>query len=162
MEDLGVRVGTVDDLDGCMELALLSCQENGFVTPNPKKMLEDFWHALNMEHGLVGLIGDEGGKIEGGILLRIGTMWYSDEPVLEEKALFIHPDHRHAKGGRARRLCEFSKQTAKSLGIPLIIGVLSNQRTEAKVRLYERQFGPPTGAFFLYNATTGIHQNAAE
>lgn len=162
MEDLGIRIGTPDDLDACMELAMLSCKENGIVKPTPKKMLEDFWHALNMENGLVGLIGEEGGKIEGGILLRIGTMWYSDDPVLEEKALFIHPDYRHAKGGRARRLCDFSKQAAKSLGIPLIIGVLSNHRTEAKVRLYERQFGPPTGAFFLYNASTGIYQNAAE
>jgi GNAT superfamily N-acetyltransferase len=162
MEDLGIRIGTPEDLDGCMELALMACRENGFVNPNPRKMLEDFWQALNMENGLVGLIGPEGGKIEGGILLRIGTMWYSDEPVLEEKAIFIHPDYRSAKGGRARRLCEFSKQAAKSLGVPLIIGVLSNQRTEAKVRLYERQFGRPTGAFFLYNASTGIYQNAAE
>lgn len=162
MEKLEVRVGTPDDLDGCMELALMACRENGFVNPNPQKMLQDFWQALNMEHGVVGLIGKEGEKIEGGILLRVGTMWYSDEPVLEEKALFIHPDYRNAKGGRARRLTEFSKQASKSLGIPLIIGVLSNQRTEAKVRLYERQFGPPTGAFFLYNAHTGIYQNAAE
>jgi hypothetical protein len=162
MEDLGIRIGTPEDLDGCMELALMACRENGFVNPNPRKMLEDFWQALNMENGLVGLIGKEGEKIEGGILLRIGTMWYSDEPVLEEKAIFIHPDYRSARGGRARRLCEFSKQAAKSLGVPLIIGVLSNQRTEAKVRLYERQFGRPTGAFFLYNASTGIYQNAAE
>lgn len=161
MEELNIRIGTPDDLDGCMELALMACRENGFVNPNPRKMLEDFWQALNMEHGLVGLIGKEGEKIEGGILLRIGTMWYSDEPVLEEKAIFIHPDFRSVKGGRARRLCEFSKQAAKSLGVPLIIGVLSNHRTEAKVRLYERQFGRPTGAFFLYNASTGI-QNAAE
>lgn len=162
MEDIGVRIGTPEDLDGCMELALLACKENGFVNPKPQKMLEDFWQALNMEHGLVGLIGKEGEKIEGGILLRIGTMWYSDEPVLEEKAIFIHPDYRSVKGGRARRLCEFSKQAATSLGVPLIIGVLSNHRTEAKVRLYERQFGRPTGAFFLYNASTGIYQNAAE
>jgi GNAT superfamily N-acetyltransferase len=162
MEDLGIRIGTPEDLDGCMELALMACRENGFVNPNPQKMLQDFWAALNMEQGLVALIGKEGEKIEGGILLRIGTMWYSDEPVLEEKAIFIHPDYRSARGGRARRLCEFSKQAAKSLGVPLIIGVLSNQRTEAKVRLYERQFGRPTGAFFLYNASTGMYQNAAE
>jgi GNAT superfamily N-acetyltransferase len=160
MEDLGIRIGTPEDLDGCMELALMACRENGFVNPNPAKMLEDFWAALNMDNGLVALIGPEGGKIEGGILLRVGTMWYSDEPVLEEKAIFIHPDYRSARGGRARRLCEFAKQAAESLGVPLIIGVLSNQRTEAKIRLYERQFGNPTGAFFLYNARTGLQNEA--
>jgi len=89
-------------------------------------------------------------------------MWYSDAQVLEERAIFIHPDYRSAKGGRARRWCEFSKRTADGLGIPLIIGVLSNHRTEAKVRLYERQFGKPSGAFFLYNATTGAYRTAAE
>jgi GNAT superfamily N-acetyltransferase len=96
------------------------------------------------------------------VLLRIGSMWYSDHEVLEEKAIFIHPDYRNAKGGRARRLCEFSKQVADALGVPLIIGVLSNHRTKAKVRLYERQFGEPSGAFFLYNARTGAFRDAAE
>ena len=43
-----------------------------------------------------------------------------------------------------------------------MIGVLSNHRTEAKVRLYERQFGKPSGAFFLYNARTGTQRAAAE
>lgn len=89
-------------------------------------------------------------------------MWYSDTPVLEEKAIFIHPNYRSAKGGRARRLCEFSKKASDQLEIPLIIGVLSNHRTEAKVRLYERQFGRPSGAFFLYNARTGSFPAAAE
>jgi hypothetical protein len=89
-------------------------------------------------------------------------MWYSDHEVLEEKAIFIHPDFRSAKGGRARKLCEFSKHVSDSLGVPLIIGVLSNHRTEAKIRLYERQFGKPSGAFFLYNATTGGWKDAAE
>jgi hypothetical protein len=97
----------------------------------------------------------ESRKPEGAVLLRVGNMWYSDREVLEEKAIFIHPDYRNAKGGRARRLCEFSKSVSDALGIPLIIGVLSNDRTEAKVRLYERQFGKPSGAFFLYGATTG-------
>ena len=35
--------------------------------------------------------------IEGTVLLRIGQVWYSDEPILEEKAIFIHPDYRSAK-----------------------------------------------------------------
>ena len=71
-------------------------------------------------------------------------------------------DYRNAKGGRARRLCEFSKKVSNELGIPLIIGVLSNNRTEAKVRMYQRIFGEPSGAFFLYNARTGHLKEAAE
>jgi GNAT superfamily N-acetyltransferase len=160
--DLGIRVGTPEDVDAIMEIALSACEENGFVDPNPAKLLAEIWPALNLDKGLLGVIGEPGGKMEGAVLLRIGAMWYSDKEVLEEKAIFIHPDYRSAKGGRARRLCQFSKHVADSLGIPLIIGVLSNNRTEAKVRLYERQFGKPSGAFFLYNARTGGFRTAAE
>ena len=160
-EELEVRVGTPEDVDDIMNLALSACEENGFVEPNPAKLLQEIWHGLNLEKGVVGVIGDRG-KPEGAVLLRIGSMWYSDHEVLEEKAIFIHPEYRNAKGGRARRLCEFSKQVADSLGILLIIGVLSNNRTKAKVRLYERQFGEPSGAFFLYNARTGAFRDAAE
>jgi len=161
-EDFGVRIGTPEDVHPMMDLALQACEENGFVDPNPQKLLAEIWPALNLDHGLVGIIQDGGGELEGAILLRVGPMWYSDANVLEERAIFIHPDYRSAKGGRARRLCEFSKKTADTLGIPLMIGVLSNHRTEAKVRLYERQFGKPSGAFFLYNARTGVFKAAAE
>jgi len=141
-----------------MALALSACDENGFVSPNPEKLLQEIWPALNLDRGLLGIIGNTGEKLEGAVLLRVGSMWYSDDEVLEEKAIFIDSKYRSAKGGRARRLCEFSKHVADNLGIPLIIGVLSNHRTEAKVRLYERQFGKPSGAFFLYGATTGMNK----
>jgi hypothetical protein len=161
-EDIGVRIGGPEDVHPMMELALQACEENGFVDPNPQKLLAEIWPALNLDHGLVGIIQDGGGQLEGAILLRVGPMWYSDANVLEERAIFIHPEFRNAKGGRARRLCEFSKRAADTLEVPLMIGVLSNHRTEAKVRLYERQFGKPSGAFFLYNAQTGTQRVAAE
>lgn len=154
-EDLKIRLATVEDLDEMMRLALSACDENGFLNPNPIKLLEQIWPALNQDHGLCAVIGKPGGTIEGAILLRIGQMWYSDDLTIEERAIFIHPDFRGAKGGRARKLCEFSKTVADTLGLPLVIGVLSNSRTEAKVRMYERQFGKPSGAFFLYGAKTG-------
>ena len=161
-EENPIRVGTLADLDPMMELALMACEENGFVNPNPVKLLEQIYSALAQDHGLVGIIGKEGEKIEGAVLLRTSKMWYSDQDILEEKAIFIHPDYRSAKGGRARRLVEFSKEVSDYLKIPLIIGVLSNHRTEAKVRLYERKFGKASGAFFLYNAHTGGWKEAAE
>lgn len=161
-EKLAVRVGDPNDVDAMMDLALQACDENGFVNPNPVKLLEQIYPALMQDRGLVGIIGNKGEKIEGAVLLRVSKMWYSDQDVLEEKAIFIHPEYRSAKGGRARRLVEFSKEVSDYLKIPLIIGVLSNHRTEAKVRLYERQFGKASGAFFLYNAQTGGWKEAAE
>jgi hypothetical protein len=159
-EELIVRVGVPADVHDIMGLALGGCEENGFLNPNPQKLLADIWSALNRDRGVIGVISAPGGKPEGAVLLRLGKMWYSDDDVLEEKAIFIHPEFRSAKGGRARRLCEFSKSAADALGVPLIIGVLSNHRTEAKVRLYKRQFGEPAGAFFLYGTKTGEWRKA--
>lgn len=161
-DELRVRIGKPEDIHECMDIALMACAENGFLDPNPQRILEHIYSALCQHQGIVGVIGRPNGKIEGAVLIRIGSLWYSDQEVVEEKAIFIHPDYRNAKGGRARRLCEFSKQVADNLGLPLIIGVLSSDRTAAKVRMYQRQFGPPSGAFWLYGAKTGEWQSAGE
>lgn len=151
-----VRVGTPDDVDPMMSIALAACEENGFVNPNPLKLLEHLWAALNLDHGVVGIIGKPGEQIEGAVLLRIGSPWYSDLQTLDERAIFVHPNYRFGKLGHAKRLCEFAKSYADGLGIPLTIGVLSNQRTEAKVRMYRRIMGEPAGAYFIYNGHTGL------
>ena len=155
-ENVEVKIATPFDVHEIMDIAFAACEENGFVNPNPQKLLQEIWSALHIKDGFIGIIRGETGVIEGAILLRLGTLWYSDDRILEEKAIFIHPDYRAGKVRRAQILIDFAKSTADRLGIPLIIGVLSNNRTEAKVRLYERQFGKPSGAFFLYGATTGM------
>jgi hypothetical protein len=161
-QELKVWVGKPEDVDDIMELAVAACEENGFVKPNQVKLLNEIWPALNRDKGIVGIVGVPNEKPHGAILLRIGNIWYSDEPILEEKAVFIHPDYRAAKGGRARKLCEFGKKVADELQMTLTIGVMSNQRTEGKIRMYQRIFGPPSGAYFLYGANTGAWKQAAE
>lgn len=146
--NLVVGICTVDDLDDMMALALMGAAENGISISNPRKVLEEVYPALTRQGGLMGKIGPPGGKPQGGVLLRIVIPWYTDQEVLEERAIFIHPDHRSAKGGRAARLCEFSIKAADMLGLPLMIGVLSSHRTAAKVKLYKRFFGEPSGAYW--------------
>lgn len=157
-----IRLGTPDDEAAMLDLALRAWEENGIKDVNPEKMLGMIRPALYLWEGLVGIIGEPGKKIEGAVLLRVSKMWYSDSLMLEEKAIFVDPEFRNAKGGRARKLCDFSKKVADELGLPLIIGVLSNHRTAAKVKLYERSFGPPAGAFFLYNVQTGHEERVTE
>lgn len=149
---LQIRLATTADMDEVMRLAVTACEENGFLNASAELLAKEIWPALCQDHGLMPVIGPPGGAIEGLALLRIGSMWYSHSTVIEEKAIFVYPQFRSATGGRARRLCEYSKHAADALGIPLIIGVLSNTRTEAKVRMYRKIFGEPSGAFFLYGA----------
>jgi hypothetical protein len=162
-EPVKVRYGNPNDIYGMMDLAKLCTQENGLLKPSILKILGEIWSSLHHDHGLVGVIGAPDAPLEAAILLRIDTMPYSDENVLAERAIFVHPDFRSAKGGRASRLCEFAKQTSDALDLPLLIGVLSSERAAGKVRLYERHFGEPSGAYWLYHGTTGSpKQEAAE
>lgn len=163
MEDeIKVRVGRPEEVNEVMEIAMQAAEENGFLQPNPMKLLADIWPALNQDNGIMGVIGKPGGRIEGVVLLRIGTIWYSDVMTLEEKAVFVRPEFRSAKGGRARKLCEFSKKVADELGLTLMIGILSNTRTKGKVKLYERLFGQAAGSYFLYGGRTGEWKEKTE
>ena len=157
-DPLTIRLATTDDLDEVMRLAVTACEENGFLNASTELLCREIYPALLQDHGLCPVIGPKDGEIQGLALLRIGAMWYSPEVVLEERAIFIYPQHRSAKGGRASRLCEYTKKVADTLNLKLIIGVLSNTRTAGKVRMYTRIFGEPAGAFFLYNARTTGHK----
>lgn len=153
--EIVVRTGTPNDVHGLMDLALDACEENGLSSPNPLKLLTEIWSSLNLHHGIVGIIGEPGKPLESAILMRTECLWYSDELSLVERAIFVSPQFRQAKGGRASKLCSFAKEAAKQLSLPLIIGILSNQRTEGKRRLYERTFGSPSGYYWIVNGKTG-------
>lgn len=153
--DALVRTGQPQDLPAVMKMAYEVAKENGIVQLDEDKVVREFWPALNLDGGIVGIIGDDRQAPEGFILLRIARQWYSSDPTLEERVAFVRAEFRAKKGGRARKLCEFAKHTAETLRLPLTIGILSNQRTEAKVRLYTRVFGEPAGAFWLVNGQTG-------
>lgn len=156
MTELSVRTGTPADVHAAMDLALAACADNGLTNPNPVKLLGEIWAALNLDNGIMGFIGKD--RLEAGILLRVDQMWYSSDQTLIERAIFVHPDYRRSgehKVSRAKMLCDFAKNAAHELKLPLVIGILSTQRVDAKVKLYERSFGEPAGAYWLYNGITG-------
>ena len=152
---VSVRLGTPSDVHLMMDLALAACEENGLSRPNPEKLLSEIWASLNLHHGIIGIIGEPTRPLEAAILLRTESLWYSDDLSLVERAIFVAPEFRQAKGGRASRLCEFAKSASERLGLPLVIGILSNDRTEAKVKLYQRHFGAPSGAYWIVGGKTG-------
>lgn len=161
-DDLKLRLGTPDDMREVMDLAIAAAKENGLVNASQLLLAKTVWPALNQDHGLVGCIGKKDKKeIEGIVVLNVGTLFYSDQPCLEEKVVFVKPEYRAAKGGRARKLCEFSKSAADNLGLPLIIGVFSSVETQAKIGLYKRIFGEPAGLYFLYGGKTGSREVVA-
>lgn len=154
-DNLQMRIATPDDVTEVMELAVAAAKENGALNANQELLLRAVWGPLNQQSGLVGCIGAPRGKIEGMVVLQVGTLFYSEDQALEEKVVYVRPEYRNAKGGRARQLCEFSKSVADKLKLPLIIGVFSTIHTQQKIGLYKRIFGEPAGLYFLYGGQTG-------
>ena len=148
-----VRVATREDLFDILDLAKLVHEEIGFFNLKEIKVAEAIWPQLDQKNGIIGVIGKRG-KLEGAIILRIASYWYSDKHFLEEMCIFVHPDYRNAKDSRIQKLIGFSKKAALELDLPLLSVSLSNSKTSAKMELYRRNFGEPVGSFFLWNTDT--------
>lgn len=142
-----VRIATEADIPQIFELCRLLHEENGVASMSLERVGEMIRNGVDRNRGVIGVIGPSG-ALEGCISLVIDALWYTDDPHVSELFNFVHPDHR--KSGHAKALIEFAKSTVDALGVPMFIGVVSNDRTEAKIRLYERQLGKPAGAFFIH------------
>jgi hypothetical protein len=123
IDDVTVRVATPDDFEGVMALCMQVAKENGIFQPDVPKVAGDIWPTLHQSDGLIGVIGPVGGELEGMVILKLGSLWYSSDRIVEERFVFVPSKFRRASGGRARRLCQFTKRVADELNMPLIIGV---------------------------------------
>lgn len=142
-----VRIADGRDEEELMSLCRQLYQENALFSMSDDKVRAMLRKAFNREGGILGVIGKPG-SFEAMIYMLVSTFWYSDEPVLEELFTYVRPEHRKSKN--AIELMDFAKWCAESSNFPLLIGVMSNERTAGKVRLYQRKLGEPIGAFFFY------------
>ncbi len=131
-----------------MELCRALHAENAMFAMNEDKVSKMLDRAFTGQGSIIGALGPVGG-IQGAICLLITSFWYSDEFCLEELYSFVLPQYR--KSENAKHLITFAKRCSTELGIPLVIGVVSNIRTQAKVGLYARQLSDPVGAYFAFN-----------
>lgn len=147
IDPVNPRLAEPDELNDVMAMCKALHRENGQFPLNEEKLRERMEAAVNRKWGMVGVIGHHH-KIEALIFMTIAQFWYTDENHLEELFSYVSPQHR--KTTHAKRLVEWAKETADTLGMKLLIGIISTIKTEAKVRLYRRQLGAPIGAYFLY------------
>ena len=142
-----VRVATQADEDKIFCLMYLAHKENAMASVNYEKVWDMIRHATQRRGGVIGVIDGENG-IEAMICMTLSQWWYSDEWHIDELVNFVHPACRRST--HAKHLLLFSKWFAEQMTMPLFVGVLSTHRTEAKVRLYERQI-TKGGAVFCHN-----------
>lgn len=154
---LPVRKATVEYREPILDLCRQNHAENGqfgLSMPKVEAMLD---RAFNREGAIIGIVGGHN-SVEGAILLSINQFWYTDEWCLEEIFNYVRPEFRRSTN--AKDMIDFAKRCSDELCIPLIIGVVSNERTRAKIELYRRRLGDPVGGYFLHRPASAGQKSA--
>jgi hypothetical protein len=103
--------------------------------------------------GVIGVIGPVG-ALEAVVALVISSAWYTSERCLNDLVMFVDPEYRQSNHSKA--LLEWMKYQSTIAGIKVISGVVTTHRTEAKVRLYQRQMPTKLGAYFIYDPKASV------
>lgn len=153
---LPVRKARPVDRDTILDLCVKNHDENGQFSLSKPKVTEMVDRAFGKRDAIIGLVGRD--RIEGMIMLLIAQFWYTNDWCLEEIMNFVLPDYRRST--HAKDMISFAKRCSNEIGIPLVIGVVANERTKAKIELYRRQLGEPVGGYFIHRPPHPIEQHA--
>ena len=155
-----VRLALPEDAHEIWRLFLQSHRENGLFTLAPEKVTWFLSRALCPEtispgdtgaRCVIGVIGAVG-NLEAIVLLAVTQQWYSNEYHMEEWMVFTDPEHRRSR--HAEAIVKWMRDQVEIQKMPLITGIISNIRTEAKCRLYRRML-PKAGEFFVLTPKCG-------
>lgn len=142
-----VRLAVPEDMDGIVRMIFELHDENGLFPLSEARIREYMQRYLDGRGAVIGVVGDVGSPVAS-IYLAFDQPYYSEAFFLNEAWNFVHPDHRNKR--YAGQLINFAKWCAERMGVVLMMGIVSNHRTEAKIRLYERQL-EKAGAYFMHN-----------
>lgn len=153
-----VRLAVKAEEEEIMEMCREIHSENGMVAMSEGKVRGMLNKAFNKEGGIIGVIGNPG-ALEAIIMIVMTKQWSSDDDHLEELFAYVRRPFRTKYNGtdtiripHAEALVNFAKKCSDEIGIPLVIGIITNKRTAGKVRLYRSILGYPAGAYFVVNA----------
>lgn len=136
------------DKEAVVDICREDYLENGQFSLSPTKLEKMVSGILDDGKGIIGLIR-RNDVIEAVMLMQISQFWYTEDWCIEEVLNFVRPAFRRSTN--AKDMIQFAKRCSDELGIPLVIGVVSNERTAAKIALYERQLGKSCGGYFIYS-----------
>ena len=149
-----VRIIQRNEQENALQLCRQLHSENGIFQMSETKVKTMLDMAFDKKGGILAGIGKEN-QLEGLLYILFSSFWYTDDPHLEELFLYVKPEHR--KSRNAVELLRFAKWCADESGFPLFIGILSNQSTERKELLYERQLHQNSnGRFFVYQGAKKV------
>lgn len=155
-----IRLAQPSDEPELLHLFRMMHAEGGYRRLDIDCVREVFARAFEKKGGILAVIGVPG-QIRSMMYLLITRHYYTRDNHLEELWNWVHPNHRNSD--YSKLMIEYAKKCSDDISegsvakggekVPLVMGVLTNKRMSAKVRLYRRFFGMPYGAFFLHNAS---------
>lgn len=152
-----VRLASREEEDDLMEMCREIHAENGLVSMDEEKVRGMLHKAFNREGGIIGVIGQQG-SLEAIIMIVMSSFWSSSDTHLEELFAYVRRPFRTKFKGEntvkmqhAEALVKFAKKCSDDIGVPLVIGIITNSRMAGKVRLYRSILGYPAGAYFVVN-----------
>lgn len=147
-----VRKAVLADREQILAMCRENHAENGQFSYSAGRVESMIDRAFNRGGALIGVIGKE--EIEGMILLLISQFWYTEDWCLEELQNYVRPEFRRSTN--AKEMIRFGKRCSDEIGIPLVIGVVANERMRAKMELYRRELSEPVGGYFMHNPTSSM------
>lgn len=152
-----VRLAMKAEEEELMEMCREIHAENGLVSMAEDKVRSMLNRAFNKEGGIIGVIGKPG-SLEAIIMIVMTNFWSSNDTHLEELFSYVRRPFRTKYNGpdtikmpHAEALVNFAKKCSDDIGVPLVIGIITNKRMAGKVRLYRSILGYPAGAYFVVN-----------
>lgn len=82
--------------------------------------------------------------------LKAARWWYSDDAYLKDLWFYVSRDRRQDYPYLAEAMLRAAQSVANHHRLPLLLGILSQDRPTAKARLYTREGFQPIGAALYY------------
>jgi hypothetical protein len=146
-----VREADINDEPEIWRLFRLAHEENGLYSLSEDKVRSFLAPVLFAKQGgVIGVIGRN--PLEAIVMLVISSPWYSRDIAMDDCLSFVDPEHRQSD--HAKALIAYAKTTVDGIrqmhpDFKLTMGIVSTDRTAAKVRLFSQQL-TPVGVFFAY------------
>lgn len=147
-DEVPVRMALEADLVGVVDLLRALHAETAYAPWSERRVVEAV-HEAHRE-GMVFLSLAPDGRPVGTLGVALDRPWFSDQVWARDIWLFVDPAHRVAP--HARTLLRTARRFAERVGVPLVVEVAGGSkgmRVPAKIRLYRRELGEPTGATWL-------------
>ena len=137
-----IRFARPADKDQIMANLRVMGLENSYVSVNYGKVRKVVDQCL--EDCSVFVV-EKNGKVVGAAGLYLSQFWCSDQDILGAYFFFVHPAHREYRIANA--LLTECERAAKSIGVPLVIGVMSKKDALRKYGFFARRMKPAGGLF---------------